>query len=30
MNGLEVMHIDIDSVNTGQVRIKDHLSEQFW
>ena len=25
VNGLEVMHSDIDSVTTGQVRIKGHL-----
>ena len=29
MNGLEVMHSDIDSVTTGQFRIKGHLSAQF-
>ena len=26
VNGVEVMHSDIDSLTTGQVRIKDHLS----
>ena len=29
VNGLEVVHSDIDSVTTGQVRIKGHLSSQF-
>ena len=29
VNGLEVMHIDIDSASTGQVRTKGHLSAQF-
>ena len=29
VNGLEVMHSDIDSITTGQVRIKGHLSAQF-
>ena len=29
MHGLEVMHSVIDSVTTGQVRIKDVLNAQF-
>ena len=29
LNCLEVMHSDIDSVTTGQVRIKGHLSAKF-
>ena len=29
VNGFEVIHSDIDSVTTGQVRIKGHLRAQF-
>ena len=29
VNGLEVMHRNLDSVTTGQVRIIGHLSAQF-
>ena len=29
VNGVEVMHSDIDNVTTGQVMIKGHLRAQF-